>query len=119
MAFRPCARLLLAAAALLCGASAAEAQLQVPVQFDFLNPSARSLALGGAFVGLADDATAALVNPAGLIELTRKEISIEGAFATSRSRIWWVDACRVRSRGTGWTRLAGRSSARSTPPTAA
>jgi|SRR6185503_8229200 len=78
MALRPCARLLLAAAALLCGASAAEAQLQVPVQFDFLNPSARSLALGGAFVGLADDATAALVNPAGLIELTRKEISIEG-----------------------------------------
>ena len=78
MTLRPCARLLLTAVALLFGASAAEAQLVVPVQFDFLNPSARSLALGGAFVGLADDATAALVNPAGLIELTRKEISVEG-----------------------------------------
>ena len=78
MTLRRCARLLLTAVPLLLGASAAEAQLVVPVQFDFLNPSARSLALGGAFVGLADDATAALVNPAGLIELTRKEISVEG-----------------------------------------
>jgi hypothetical protein len=65
--------------ALACPA-AAQSSLQVPIQFDFLNPSARSLALGSAFVGLADDATAALVNPAGLIQLTRKEISIEGRF---------------------------------------
>jgi hypothetical protein len=60
--------------------AAAQSSLQVPIQFDFLNPSARSIALGSAFVGLADDATAALVNPAGLIQLTRKEISIEGRF---------------------------------------
>lgn len=60
--------------------AAAQSSLQVPIQFDFLNPSARSLALGSAFVGLADDATAALVNPAGLIALTRPEISIEGRF---------------------------------------
>jgi long-subunit fatty acid transport protein len=58
----------------------AQTSLQVPIQFDFLNPSARSLALGGAFVGLADDATAALVNPAGLIALTLKEVSIEGRY---------------------------------------
>lgn len=56
----------------------AQSSLQVPIQFDFLNPGARSLALGGAFVGLADDATAALLNPAGLIELTRPEVSVEG-----------------------------------------
>ncbi len=56
----------------------AQSSLQVPVQFDFVNPGARSLALGGAFVGLADDATAALLNPAGLIELTRPEVSVEG-----------------------------------------
>ena len=74
-------RLLLVAAALCLAADAsAQSSLQVPIQFDFINPSARSLALGGAFVGLADDATAALVNPAGLIGLTRKEISIEGRF---------------------------------------
>lgn len=60
--------------------AAAQSSLSVPIQFDFLNPSARSLALGGAFVGLADDATAALVNPAGLIALTRMEVSAEGRF---------------------------------------
>ena len=75
---RAIVRLLMLLAAVAGAAPAAEAQLQVPIQFDFLNPSARSLALGGAFVGLADDATAALVNPAGLVELTRKEISLEG-----------------------------------------
>jgi long-chain fatty acid transport protein len=58
----------------------AQQSLQVPVQFDFLNPSARSLALGSAFVGLADDATAALVNPAGLVALSSKEVSIEGRY---------------------------------------
>jgi long-subunit fatty acid transport protein len=50
----------------------------VPLEFDFLNPGARSLALGSAFVGLADDATAALTNPAGLTTLLRPEVSIEG-----------------------------------------
>ena len=60
--------------------AAAQSSLQVPIQFDFLNPGARSLALGSAFVGLADDATAALVNPAGLIALSRPEISVEGRY---------------------------------------
>jgi hypothetical protein len=60
--------------------AAAQSSLQVPIQFDFLNPSARSMALGSAFVGLADDATAALVNPAGLIALTRPEVSVEARF---------------------------------------
>lgn len=47
------------------------------VQFDFLAPGARSLAMGGAFVAVADDATAALSNPAGLSKLTRREVSLE------------------------------------------
>jgi long-chain fatty acid transport protein len=81
MPFRTLELLVLAACVLVVAADAsAQSSLQVPVQFDFLNPSARSLALGGAFVGLADDATAALVNPAGLVGLTRKEVSIEGRF---------------------------------------
>jgi long-chain fatty acid transport protein len=58
--------------------AAAQSSLQVPIQFDFLSPGARSLALGSAFVGLADDATAAWVNPAGLLELTKPEVSVEG-----------------------------------------
>ena len=56
----------------------AQSSLQFPLQFDFLNPGARSLALGSAFAGLADDATAAFTNPAGLTFLTRLELSFEG-----------------------------------------
>src|SRR5262245_49913029 len=40
-------------------------EIQPGLQFDFINPGARSLAMGGAFIGLADDATAASTNPAG------------------------------------------------------
>jgi len=37
--------------------------------FSFSNPGARSLGMGGAFLGAADDATAAYTNPAGLTRL--------------------------------------------------
>jgi len=43
---------------------------------DQLPPGARSLGLGGAFAGVADDATAAIANPAGMTILTAKEISV-------------------------------------------
>ena len=36
--------------------------------------------MGGAFAALADDATAAFSNPAGLVQLTRPEVSIEGRY---------------------------------------
>ncbi len=45
--------------------------------FNFQNPGARSLGMGGAFLGLADDATAAEANPAGLTILRSPEISLE------------------------------------------
>lgn len=71
------------AAVVLLAASAAHAQqsLQVPIQFDFLSPGARSLALGSAFVAVADDATAAWTNPAGLWNLPDSEFSLEGRFS--------------------------------------
>jgi long-chain fatty acid transport protein len=47
------------------------------LEFSFSNPGARSMGLGGAFVALADDATAAFANPAGLVQLARPEISLE------------------------------------------
>jgi long-subunit fatty acid transport protein len=52
-------------------------QAVVPLQLSFSDPGARSAGLGGAFVALADDATAAFANPAGLVQLLRPEISIE------------------------------------------
>jgi long-chain fatty acid transport protein len=46
-------------------------------RFNLINPGARSLALGGAFVSLADDATAAQANPSGLSYLLRPEYFVE------------------------------------------
>lgn len=46
---------------------------------------ARALGQGGAFIAVADDATAASWNPAGLIQLERPEVSIVGAFMTTDS----------------------------------
>jgi len=40
---------------------------------------ARAIGMGGAFIGVADDATAASWNPGGLIQLETPEISIVGA----------------------------------------
>jgi long-chain fatty acid transport protein len=48
------------------------------LQFNFGNPGARSLGMGGAFLGLADDASAAEANPAGLTILRKPEITLEG-----------------------------------------
>ena len=56
------------------------------------------MGFGGAFVALADDATAAFANPAGLVQLAEPEISIEGR--------WW-------SYSTPYTR-SGRASGRPT-----
>ena len=68
-------------AALLTAASSAFAitdeEGNASLQFNFSAPGARSLAMGGAFIGLADDATAAFSNPAGLVQLAAKEISFE------------------------------------------
>jgi long-subunit fatty acid transport protein len=46
-----------------------------PVSFNLAPPGARSLAMGASFIGLADDATASESNPAGLVILTRPELS--------------------------------------------
>lgn len=47
-------------------------------EFSFSNPGARSMGIGGAFAALADDATAAFANPAGLVQLVDPEVSLEG-----------------------------------------
>lgn len=65
---------------LLCSAGAAHAQLLPDLEFELSHPGARSLGVGGAFAALADDATAAYANPAGLVQLTRTEISLEGRY---------------------------------------
>ena len=56
------------------------AQVLTNIEFSFSNPGARSMGFGGAFVAVADDATAAFANPAGLVQLGRPEVSLEGRF---------------------------------------
>jgi long-subunit fatty acid transport protein len=68
--------------AILLAAAGAQAQTETIPRFDFSfsNPGARSLGFGGAFAALADDATAANANPAGLVQLTEPEVSVEARF---------------------------------------
>lgn len=67
---------LLSASPLALAINDLEANASIP--FSFANPGARSLGMGGAFIGLADDATAAYTNPAGLTQLRQIEIAAEG-----------------------------------------
>ena len=72
-------------AILFAGAAGAQEEAPPAIEFSFSNPGARSMGFGGAFVALADDATAAFANPAGLVNLVQPEVSIEGrvwAYAT-------------------------------------
>ncbi|HEU4521328.1 MAG TPA: UPF0164 family protein, partial [Thermoanaerobaculia bacterium] len=75
-------KILTALALLVCAAVPASAQNTdieslAGLQFNFSNPGARALGMGGAFLGLADDASAAEANPAGLTILRKAELSLE------------------------------------------
>ncbi|MCP3964337.1 MAG: hypothetical protein GY719_41445 [bacterium] len=62
---------------LLLAASSAAQEEATAFELSFPNPGARSLGFGGAFVALADDATAAFANPAGLTQLLEPEVTLE------------------------------------------
>jgi len=66
-------RMQVVVAALVILASAANAQ-----GWNILGAGARAEGLGGAFIGLADDATAISWNPSGLGQLERTEFSVVG-----------------------------------------
>ena len=53
---------------------------EIPSSFNPVGSGARALAMGGAFIAVADDATAASWNPGGLIQLERPEVSAVGAY---------------------------------------
>ena len=56
-----------------------EFRIEIPSSFNPVGQGARALGMGGAFIAVADDATAASWNPGGLIQLERPEISVVGA----------------------------------------
>jgi long-subunit fatty acid transport protein len=60
------------------------AQVSAQISFNFAGQGARALGMGGAFIGIADDATAISWNPAGLGQLDRPELSGVGKFTASK-----------------------------------
>ena len=50
------------------------------LHFRFGNPGARALGIGGAFTGMADDASAVIANPAGLTQIHSASFSVETSF---------------------------------------
>ena len=86
------AALVLTLAAALPAAAQLDSALLSKLRFNLTNPGGKSLAMGGAFTAIADDATAALANPAGLGLISSVEVAISGkrvdetlALATARS----------------------------------
>ena len=57
------------------------------LQFRFGNPGARSLGFGGAFIGLADDATAPVANPAGMALTAKRSVSFEMNYQRQENKI--------------------------------
>ncbi len=82
-------------------------EINAGLQFNFAPPGARSLAMGGAFAGLADDATAAFANPAGLMWLTRSEVSVEGRHRTYTTRYPESGSASGQPTGNGIDTAAG------------
>ncbi|MBI2432827.1 MAG: outer membrane protein transport protein [Candidatus Hydrogenedentes bacterium] len=61
-------------------AGAAAQQVEISVSPTPVGSGARAAGMADAFVAIADDATAASWNPAGLVQLERPEISVVGAW---------------------------------------
>jgi len=66
--------------AILLSFSALEPALAQQNFFNFIGSGARARGMGGAFIGVADDATAISWNPAGLATLERPEASVVGNY---------------------------------------
>jgi len=61
------------------------------VNFNLTGAGARAAGMGGAFIGVADDATAIVWNPAGLTLLERPEASIVTRLVSDSYKFEWVD----------------------------
>ncbi|GBC59647.1 hypothetical protein DENIS_0586 [Desulfonema ishimotonii] len=55
---------------------ALSAEIEIPSSFNPVGSGARALGMGGAFIAVADDATAASWNPGGLTQLKKPECSV-------------------------------------------
>lgn len=67
---------LFASMAVLSGFSYASPRIEIPSSFNPVGSGARALGLGGSFIAMADDATAASWNPAALMKLREAEFAV-------------------------------------------
>lgn len=70
--------------ALLLCLSGLESTFAQEANFNFIGSGARARGMGGAFIGVADDATAISWNPAGLATLERPEASVVGLYSMDK-----------------------------------
>ena len=73
-------RVVVVAALLALAPSVLAQELEIAVSPTPVGSGARAAGMADAFVAIADDATAASWNPAGLVQLERPEISVVGSF---------------------------------------
>lgn len=78
---------LLAVLAWLPAVSQAQSNVNIGTSMNPVGSGARAMGQGNAFIAVADDATAASWNPAGLAQLERPEISLAVEYLTSRGTI--------------------------------
>jgi len=71
----------LAAALLVCATDGRADQVEISSSFNPVGSGARAVGMGGAFISVADDATAASWNPAGLVQLEKPEFSVVYGYA--------------------------------------
>lgn len=96
-----------------------DTDFQGALNYDFRPPGARSLAMGGAFTALADDATASLVNPAGLSQLKKMEFSFAAKAWTNDLHLDWGGGAYDDLRGVDPTAPAPFRESRDFPNTKA
>lgn len=66
-------------------------------RFNFINPGGRASGMGQAYIAMADDATGAETNPAGLCALVKPQFFVEGRYIRNRfGNIDPASATRVR-----------------------
>ncbi|MGA1841991.1 MAG: OmpP1/FadL family transporter [bacterium] len=63
---------------------------------------ARAMGMGGAFVAVADDATAASWNPAGLIQLQKPEVSAVFSYERNTERRYISGGLEIEDKNTVW-----------------
>jgi len=67
------------------------------INAEFSGGGARALAMGGAFIGLADDATAVEFNPAGLWQLRRPELAMQWIYTEDEQQTVVFESLSLRT----------------------